>query len=275
MEHHVCELLELALMTLHAEFGRYDWVPSTALAGTSVDATGSTGGGQGGFAWLHPQALDLTRHRPLAVFTNDLVQMFNELRQCALCGLRVPVVSRTYDCLIGAINLLKSVRGLQAFQPGSPKAAELNRCCKHFAHILIPLVAAHLEAVYGPTARLDTGTIIATMVPDLLTVAETADPALLAISDDGPAAEELPTAGEADEAGHDLAEHRQADGDGEKSGVGSGGVDVDGEESKVSGELPQGHQALASAPEAELVTPERGDRLGLGDEAPLPSPSPK
>ncbi|CAE7388646.1 Cog8 [Symbiodinium sp. CCMP2592] len=63
MEQYSREMLDSALLTFHAELGRYDWVPSTALAGGGASA-----------GWLHPQALELTRHRPLAVLTNDIVQ---------------------------------------------------------------------------------------------------------------------------------------------------------------------------------------------------------
>ena len=35
MEQYSREMLDGALLTFHAELGRYDWVPSTALAGAS------------------------------------------------------------------------------------------------------------------------------------------------------------------------------------------------------------------------------------------------
>lgn len=178
MEHHVCELLDVAVLTFHAELGRYDWIPSTALAGGTpgTGAAGTAGAAgaaaaAGGPNYLHPQALELTRHRPLAVFTNDIVQVFNELRQCTLYGLRAPVVLHCSECLSGAVNLLRSVLASQAFQAGSNKAAEFARLCKHFAHILVPLVAAHLEAVFGTGARLDSTAIVESMVPDLLPAA--------------------------------------------------------------------------------------------------------
>eukprot|EP00927_Polykrikos_kofoidii_P002744 TRINITY_DN11097_c0_g1_i1.p1 TRINITY_DN11097_c0_g1~~TRINITY_DN11097_c0_g1_i1.p1 ORF type:complete len:700 (+),score=125.71 TRINITY_DN11097_c0_g1_i1:59-2101(+) len=180
MDFHVCELLDFALLTYQAELGRYDWVPSTALSGTAGGAS-AAGAGQG---WLHPQALDLTRHRPLAVFTNDIVQMFNELRQCAMCGLRASVVLHTFECLMAAIKLMKAVKMSPSLQPGSPKANELLAMCENFSHILLPLVAAHLEAVFGVAAKLDVSAITAAMVPDLLPSTEaTDDSALLAESD--------------------------------------------------------------------------------------------
>merc|ERR1712039_415351 len=69
MEHNVREMLDMALLTFQAELGRYDWVPSTALAGNATStataspggaASASTPGGSGtGSEWLHPQALEL------------------------------------------------------------------------------------------------------------------------------------------------------------------------------------------------------------------------
>lgn len=165
MEHHVCEMLDVALLTFHAELGRFDWVPSTALTGGSPAAPSAPGGPPG---WLHPQALELTRHRPLAVFTNELVQVFNELRQCPLHGLRLPVVRHFTECLSGGVNMLRSVQGSQAFQPATAKATEFTRLCRHFADILVPLMAAHLETVFGPAARLDTTLLVSGMSPDLL-----------------------------------------------------------------------------------------------------------
>lgn len=183
MEHHVCEMLDVALLTFHAELGRYDWVPSTALTGgssTSAAATASpTASGVVGSdaapsigcapGWLHPQALELTRHRPLAVFTNDLVQVFNELRQCPLHGLRGPVVQRVVECLTNSVALLRQTRSsaTQLLQAGTPKAAEFTRLCRHFADILVPLMASLLEAVFG-TAKLDTAQLIESMSPDLI-----------------------------------------------------------------------------------------------------------
>ncbi|CAE7338581.1 COG8 [Symbiodinium natans] len=156
MEHYSREMLDSALLTFHAELGRYDWVPSTALGGS--EASG----------WLHPQALELTRHRPLAVLTNDIVQVFNELRQCALHGLRVSVVTHCYECCMASVNLLRSVLASQTLRSGSPKAAEFHKLCRHFADILVPLVASHLEALFGSAARLDSSTIVSSMVPDLI-----------------------------------------------------------------------------------------------------------
>jgi len=87
-------MLDVGLLTFHAELGRYDWVASTALAGPSgsMGATGEDAGG--GLTWLHPQALELTRHKPLAVFTNDIVEVFNKLRSvlftvCAVLWCRI------------------------------------------------------------------------------------------------------------------------------------------------------------------------------------------
>merc|ERR1719161_3507876 len=141
MEHNVCELLDIALLTLHAELGRYDWVASTALAGAAAAAVGEDAAPAvaGGANWLHPQALQLTQHRPLAVFTNELVQMFNELRQCTLWALRAPVVAHCTECLMGAVNLLHSTRQTQGLAQGTPRGNEFAQLCRNFAEILVPL----------------------------------------------------------------------------------------------------------------------------------------
>ncbi|CAE8633617.1 unnamed protein product, partial [Polarella glacialis] len=168
MERNSREMLDNALITFHAELGRYDWVPSTALSGGTVGPGSTEGAAASGPGWLHPQALDLTRHRPLAVFANDFVQAFNELRQCTLYGLRVPVVSHCYECLMAAVNMLRSVVATQTLQPASSKASEFARMCRHFADILVPLIASHLEALFGSGGRLDVGSVVAAMVPDLI-----------------------------------------------------------------------------------------------------------
>ncbi|CAE7233220.1 COG8 [Symbiodinium necroappetens] len=96
------------------------------------------------------------------------MQVFNELRQCALYGLRVSVVTHCYECCMASVNLLRSVLASQTLRPGSAKAGEFQKLCRHFADILVPLVASHLEALFGSAARLDTGTIVSSMVPDLI-----------------------------------------------------------------------------------------------------------
>mmetsp|Transcript_85493 Transcript_85493/g.151251 ORF Transcript_85493/g.151251 Transcript_85493/m.151251 type:complete len:624 (+) Transcript_85493:55-1926(+) len=196
MEQYCREMLDAALLTFHSELGRYNWVPSTALVGTGSagqPASGATG-------WLHPQALELTRHRPLAVLTNDIIQVFNELRQCALYGLRVTVVTLCYESAVASVNLLRSVLASQTLQPGSPKAAEFGKLCRHFADILLPLVASHLEALFGSGARLDVSGIVASMVPDLISEevpytipAEGAENAQVEATGDAPVPQPVPS----------------------------------------------------------------------------------
>jgi len=169
MERIVGEMLDGALLTFHNEIGRYDWVPSTALVSSSAVETAEL---VDGYSWLHPQALDLTRHRPLAAFTNDLIQMFNELQQCSLVTLRAPVVRSCEECLLGAVNLLRSAKGSQTFHRASQEAVEFSRMCQHLAHILVPFVASHLEAFFGLSVRMNNASIIKSMVPDLLSEAE-------------------------------------------------------------------------------------------------------
>ncbi|CAK9078158.1 unnamed protein product, partial [Durusdinium trenchii] len=142
MQQHCRDMLDAAVLNFHSELGRYDWIPSTAMAGSAPET-----------GWLHPEALELTRHRPLAVLANDIVQVFNELRQCTLYGLRVSVVTHCYECSMASVNLLRSVLASQNLRQGSPKMMEFHKLCRNFADILMPLVASHLEALFGPVAR--------------------------------------------------------------------------------------------------------------------------
>ncbi|CAK9017128.1 unnamed protein product [Durusdinium trenchii] len=157
MQQHCRDMLDAAVLNFHSELGRYDWIPSTAMAGSAPET-----------GWLHPEALELTRHRPLAVLANDIVQVFNELRQCTLYGLRVSVVTHCYECSMASVNLLRSVLASQNLRQGSPKMMEFHKLCRNFADILMPLVASHLEALFGPVARFDVDGIVASMVPDLI-----------------------------------------------------------------------------------------------------------
>eukprot|EP00450_Noctiluca_scintillans_P000403 CAMPEP_0194503330 /NCGR_PEP_ID=MMETSP0253-20130528/28317_1 /TAXON_ID=2966 /ORGANISM="Noctiluca scintillans" /LENGTH=685 /DNA_ID=CAMNT_0039345607 /DNA_START=38 /DNA_END=2095 /DNA_ORIENTATION=- len=195
MRHHVFEMLDVSLLTFHSELGRYDWVASTAFAAASqtASATMSTTEGEdsGDRATLHPEALELMRHRPLAVFSNDLVQTFNEFRQCAIFGLRTAIVRRCHETLLGAVNLLRSVRlelgALWTREAKSSKAVEFQRACTHFGRILVPLAAAHLDALFGQTARFDVSGIVAAMTPDLLATETPVDPSSWDMQEPAPA----------------------------------------------------------------------------------------
>jgi hypothetical protein len=195
MRHHIFEMLDLSLLTFHSELGRYDWVASTAFsaANQAVSATPAAGEGEHSSerATLHPEALELMRHRPLAVFSNDLVQTFNEFRQCAIFGLRTAIVRRCHETLLGAVNLLRSVRlelgALWTREAKSSKAAEFQRACTHFGRILVPLAAAHLDALFGQTARFDVSGIVAAMTPDLLATETPVDPSSWDMEESSPA----------------------------------------------------------------------------------------
>ncbi|CAE8737111.1 unnamed protein product [Polarella glacialis] len=60
MERNSREMLDNALITFHAELGRYDWVPSTALSGGTVGPGSTEGAAASGPGWLHPQASTTT-----------------------------------------------------------------------------------------------------------------------------------------------------------------------------------------------------------------------
>ena len=103
MEDYLKELCDKALLDFQVELERYDWIPSTALANTAS----SSEAGQGD--WLVPNALELCRHRPLAVLANSLIIVCNELRQCALYHIRHNVLIIIHDALISAVGVMRSV----------------------------------------------------------------------------------------------------------------------------------------------------------------------
>ena len=41
MQQHCRDMLDAAVLNFHSELGRYDWIPSTAMAGTSVGVLAS------------------------------------------------------------------------------------------------------------------------------------------------------------------------------------------------------------------------------------------
>jgi hypothetical protein len=103
MEAYLKELCNKALEDFQVELERYDWIPSTALASTAASTDASQGD------WLVPNALELCRHRPLAVLTNSLILVCNELRQCALYHIRHNVLIIIRDALISVVGVMRSV----------------------------------------------------------------------------------------------------------------------------------------------------------------------
>ncbi|CEM04008.1 unnamed protein product [Vitrella brassicaformis CCMP3155] len=184
LEDYVCGMLDRALLNFNTELERYNWVPSTALSTQppsqqeQADKThnGTEAQTDPAAPISHQKTLKLTRHRPLAIFANEWIAMCNELRQCALRSLRPLVVKHCTECLMGGLSLLKGVQRdciggegevLTKGPKGSPTALsattssatskqnEFTLMCKHYAEILIPLVASHLAAIYGTQAHID------------------------------------------------------------------------------------------------------------------------
>lgn len=92
----------------------------------------------------------LMRHRPLAAFANCLIKLFNELRQCCLSAARAGAVAHVKESLQAALNVLRTYH----FEYGSRLSDEFVVLLKHFRDILVPLVNAHLKAIYGGAVGL-------------------------------------------------------------------------------------------------------------------------
>merc|ERR1719213_1502476 len=80
---HVKKSLDSALEIFVRDLAKHDWVASTALSKGSED-----------------QTLELTRHRPLAVLTNELLTVFNDLRQCAFHSLAQTVAQLASEAVV-------------------------------------------------------------------------------------------------------------------------------------------------------------------------------
>ncbi len=149
MEQHLRELADRALLDFQVELDRYDWIPSTALANTATtttlnDGSTATATTQGG-DWLVPSALELCRHRPLAVLTNSLIILCNELRQCALYHIRHEALKLMHGTLISVVGVMRSVHQ----SPGTAlRDQEINSLMKNFATLLVPLVGTMLPSIF-------------------------------------------------------------------------------------------------------------------------------
>merc|ERR1719213_1231677 len=89
---HVKKSLDSALEIFVRDLAKHDWVASTALSKGSED-----------------QTLELTRHRPLAVLTNELLTVFNDLRQCAFYSLAQTVAQLGSEAVVGGAAQIRAV----------------------------------------------------------------------------------------------------------------------------------------------------------------------
>merc|ERR1712194_24859 len=90
------------------------------------------------------------RHRPAAVLCNEIISMFNELRQCSLTGIRVLVLRALRDRLL-ARGIAATLKKFQTDEchviSGCPD--EFGLLCRNIRTILVQLINAHLKVIYG------------------------------------------------------------------------------------------------------------------------------
>eukprot|EP00397_Hematodinium_sp_SG-2012_P014744 GEMP01015001.1.p1 GENE.GEMP01015001.1~~GEMP01015001.1.p1 ORF type:complete len:562 (-),score=96.56 GEMP01015001.1:1067-2752(-) len=126
------DMFASSLLTFQSELRRYDWTPSTAYTDVTIG---------------HINCVELTRHRPVALFCNDIIAAFNELRQCPFSSLRASILRHSADTLRGAVNLIRECRREMELAP-QHHLAEFNRMCRNISDVR-PLVNYHLETIFG------------------------------------------------------------------------------------------------------------------------------
>ncbi|CAD7931510.1 unnamed protein product [Amoebophrya sp. A25] len=156
----VTSRLDTALERFQQEVLLYDWLvaPQTQSGPMKMSAGSSV-------SFMVENALQLMRHRPLAVFANELIATFNELRQCAIPGIRAACVFHLRQVCAGAVNVLHSYRAEHLGQ-GGVTDAEFVALCRNFRYVLIPLINAHFRAIYSREdgiAEAETGQMFAVL----------------------------------------------------------------------------------------------------------------
>ncbi|KAF4694444.1 NADH-cytochrome b5 reductase 3 [Perkinsus olseni] len=140
LQQYICGVCldQIAMEDFNSEMQKYHWLPSTALIQgpddydlASVDDRASL-------------TIYLTRHRPLAVFFNDVTAAMNELRQCPALSIADPVAKSLSHCLGEVARSLHDLAGTIA----SADKQELQRMTRHFVDIVVPVVASMFAKVY-------------------------------------------------------------------------------------------------------------------------------
>jgi hypothetical protein len=125
---HVKKSLDSALEIFVRDLAKHDWVASTALSKGSED-----------------QTLELTRHRPMAVLTNELLTVFNDLRQCAFYSLARPVAQMVSEALVAGASAIREVH--PSVKPKD--LPELQVLCDQYQRLFVPHIAQQVTKIYG------------------------------------------------------------------------------------------------------------------------------
>ncbi|CAD7966576.1 unnamed protein product [Amoebophrya sp. A120] len=158
--------LDAALENFQTGLRNFDFLVGSA--GTSTTSTGSSAFGVSSAQqsstssqFMIENAHKLMQHRPLAVLTNDFINLFNELRQCAIFEAKGPIIQQLGLTVEGVMNVLRNYQqeflsghlqyGITSGGPGGV-SEEFGRFVQNFQQLFVPLVNAHLKAIYGNVA---------------------------------------------------------------------------------------------------------------------------
>ncbi|KAF4674653.1 conserved oligomeric Golgi complex component [Perkinsus chesapeaki] len=145
LQHFICTVCldEIAMDDFTSEMDKYHWVPSTALIQGPEDYNLTD------VADRSSLIIYLTRHRPLAVFFNDVTVAMNELRQCPALHLAEPVAKSLQGCLDSVAKVLSDASG----KVSPVEQEELQRMERNFVEIVIPVVSQMYSKIFGEAAR--------------------------------------------------------------------------------------------------------------------------
>jgi hypothetical protein len=130
---HVQQSFQAAVEGFGKDLERHDWTASTALSRGSEDPM-----------------LELTRHRPLAVLTNELLTVFNDLRQCAFHSLAQTVAQLASEAVVGGAARVRTVH--PSVKPKD--LPELRILCEQYQRLFVPLITQQVAKIYGEELRV-------------------------------------------------------------------------------------------------------------------------
>jgi hypothetical protein len=120
------------LESFKIELSSYNWKPFQALVSEETDLG---------------HVLQLTRHKPIAVLYNDIMNMLNDLRLFRLKSAFQPVSLSLDRLLYAAFELLNSF-------PSAP-SSELGHVCRNFCAILTPLVEDAVRSIFAAECKMN------------------------------------------------------------------------------------------------------------------------